>query len=252
MLRQRASRGSSCPEPYELRLSDTPRTYRQAWGVSVVQQLEKAAGPLTGKTIEVHAGAAYTDAIRDRLREAGARVLKPLTGLTLGQRLAWYGSDADAPRAPEPAPVIDALIERLRDQTTAQTPAAFLTTQGTDMQVPGLYSWWVDNVGAQDLTKGLEVRVEPGLIYAGLAGATRSLSGKKSTNTLWGRIRGMHLGGNPNFSTFKAQPRLDPRRRTQRRHHRRGPPHRVDAPAPPTHRRPGRRRRRPRRSRDTS
>jgi hypothetical protein len=45
--------------------------------------------------------------------------------------------------------------------------------------------------------------VEPGLIYAGLAGATRSRSGRKSTNTLWGRIRGMHLSGRHEFSTFR-------------------------------------------------
>jgi hypothetical protein len=41
------------------------------------------------------------------------------------------------------------------------------------------------------------------LIYAGLAGATRWPSGKRSTNTLWSRIAGMHLGGNHEFSTFR-------------------------------------------------
>jgi hypothetical protein len=69
--------------------------------------------------------------------------------------------------------------------------------------MPGLYSWWVDSTGARDLTAGLGQIVEPGLIYAGLAGATRSRSGRKSTNTLWGRIVGMHLGGRHNFSTFR-------------------------------------------------
>ena len=42
-----------------------------------------------------------------------------------------------------------------------------------------------------------------GLIYAGQAGATRWPSGKRSRNTLWGRITGMHLGGAAEFSTFR-------------------------------------------------
>ncbi len=46
-------------------------------------------------------------------------------------------------------------------------------------------------------------RVEPGLIYAGQAGATRWPSGKRSTNTLWGRLNGMHLGGRAKLSTFR-------------------------------------------------
>jgi hypothetical protein len=50
---------------------------------------------------------------------------------------------------------------------------------------------------------GLGRAIAPGLIYAGLAGATRSRSGRKSTNTLWDRIRGMHLGGRHEFSTFR-------------------------------------------------
>ena len=41
------------------------------------------------------------------------------------------------------------------------------------------------------------------MIYAGLAGATRSGSGRKSKNTLWGRIKTMHLGGRHEFSTFR-------------------------------------------------
>ncbi len=64
-------------------------------------------------------------------------------------------------------------------------------------------SWWVDAAGAADLSRGLGLAVPAGLIYAGLAGATRWPSGKRSTNTLWLRIAGMHLGGNHEFSTFR-------------------------------------------------
>jgi hypothetical protein len=71
------------------------------------------------------------------------------------------------------------------------------------LRVPGLYSWWVDEAGAGDLAAGLGHRVESGLVYAGLAGATRWPSGQKSKNTLWTRITGMHLGGNHEMSTLR-------------------------------------------------
>lgn len=42
------------------------------------------------------------------------------------------------------------------------------------------------------------------MIYVGLAGATRSRSGRKSANTLYGRLATMHLGRKRNFSTFRV------------------------------------------------
>ena len=68
---------------------------------------------------------------------------------------------------------------------------------------PGLYSWWVDQSGAEELSRGLGLPVACGLIYAGLAGATRWPSGKRSNNTLWLRVTTMHLGGNHEFSTLR-------------------------------------------------
>jgi len=85
----------------------------------------------------------------------------------------------------------------------AITPAQFLASGGNGLRSPGLYSWWVDAQGAEDLRSGLGQPVRAGLIYAGLAGATRSRSGRKSKNTLWGRIKTMHLGGRHEFSTFR-------------------------------------------------
>lgn len=94
-------------------------------------------------------------------------------------------------------------IEALTDSTRAQSPADFLARSGVGLRSPGLYSWWVDEDGAVELTRGLGFEISAGLLYAGLAGATRSRSGLKSKNTLWGRIRGMHLGGRHEFSTFR-------------------------------------------------
>ena len=204
-------------QPYELRLSTTPSSYRKDWGVRVVQQLQDTAGSLGGRTIEVHAGSAYVEPLRVELTQAGAHLVEPLAGLTLGQRLAWYSSHmrqpqirattpvlAPTPESPQPPPPsVLGLVAELRNKATSRRPAEFLATNGAGMRMPGLYSWWVDSIGAHDLTGGLGHSVEPGLIYAGLAGATRSRSGTKSTNTLWGRIRGMHLGGRHNFSTFR-------------------------------------------------
>ena len=207
-----AEHGLVAPEsvlaPYDVRLSDTSADYRRRWGNSVVRDLVATAGRLDGKVVELHAGSAYTDAIRQGLRSEGAQVVEPLAGLGMGQRLAWYARSLDtelsqAASSPPPPGEIAALIELLLKRESALSPAEFLATRGDDLKKPGLYSWWVDSEGARDLGVGLGAELREGLIYAGLAGATRSKSGRKSTNTLWGRIRGMHLGGRHEFSTFR-------------------------------------------------
>jgi hypothetical protein len=206
-----AEHGLVAPEtvlaPYDLRLSQAPSAYRREWGHRVLTQLREVASPLAGKVIEIHAGAAYTDATRDLLRADGATVHEPLQGLTMGRRLSWY-SDAIAP-APPKTPTgakpleVAGLVAKLSNANSAQTPTDFLASGGSNLRSPGLYSWWIDEEGAADLQEGLDQPVAPGLLYAGLAGATRSGSGRKSTNTLWNRIRGMHLGGRHDFSTFR-------------------------------------------------
>lgn len=173
--------------PYDLRLSSTSSEYRRRWGRRVVDQLRDAALLLDGKVIEIHAGSAYASAIREGLTDAGAIVVEPLEGLTMGQRLAWYlrppppPQPSDGRRESEVAP----LIIRLGSSQDAVTPSAFLASGGAGLRMPGLYSWWIDEAGARELSLGLGNLVEPGLIYAGLAGATRSRSGQKSKNTLW-------------------------------------------------------------------
>lgn len=189
-------------EPYDLHLARTSASYRRQWGIAVAHQMLAASGALEGRVIEVHAGAAYTDAIRAHLLAAGAQVVEPLAGLTLGQRLAWYSALGGAATGTQP-PSASLLVDQLRQADHALTPKDFVATQGVGFGGPGLYSWWVDAAGARDLTEGLGLPIGSGLIYAGLAGATRAKSGQKSSNTLWGRIRGMHLGGRHDFSTFR-------------------------------------------------
>lgn len=100
---------------------------------------------------------------------------------------------------PEIAPIVSAL----RDDSQALTPIEFRAIGSRAFATPGLYSWWVDLEGARELTTGLGYLLSPGLIYAGLAGATHWPSGKRSSNTLWLRIMNMHLSPNHDLSTFR-------------------------------------------------
>ncbi|MFI7430456.1 DUF6884 domain-containing protein [Micromonospora sp. NPDC049836] len=193
---------------YERYLPSTSDKYRAAWGLWVAERLDLLAGPLNGRVVEVHAGAAYVDAIASHLTAKGAHLVDPLRGMAIGARLHWYDTQltAEALRPIVDGPgvvIVDNAVERLSSGDAAVTPNEFLASQGAHLKVPGLYSWWVDEAGAADLSRGLQLPVASGLIYAGLAGATRWPSGKRSTNTLWSRIAGMHLGGNHEFSTFR-------------------------------------------------
>lgn len=184
--------------PYERYLPDTTSAYRRAWGTWVIERLDLLSGPLTRTVVEVHASKAYIDAIRAPLAAKGAVLDEPLRGLGLGHRLAWYESDKS-----KPSPVHLDFARRLRAGKEAVTPAAFVATGGQNLRTPGLYSWWIDDTGAADLSIGLKHKVQPGLIYAGLAGATKWPSGKTSKQTLWSRIKGNHIGGRHSGSTFR-------------------------------------------------
>jgi hypothetical protein len=188
--------------PYERYLSDTPSTFRSAWGLWVAARLQLLAGPLSGRIIEAHAGSAYIDALRPQLEAQGATLVDPLQGLSMGARLAWYGSETVSA---EQDPEIDdsKITARLLRESAAVSPDEFLAMGKQVADRPGLYSWWVDEVGAAALSRGLGLPVVAGLIYTGLAGATRWPSGQRSKNTLWLRIATMHLAGNHEFSTFR-------------------------------------------------
>lgn len=191
--------------PYELALGDTSSEYRRAWGEWVAARLERLSGPLRGREVELHAGRAYIDPLRIPLEERGASLICPLEGLRYGERLRWYNSRVQ-PQDDEVSPaesVEDDAVRRLSDPDATQSPEKWLRTKDPDVKVPGLYSWWVDVRGASELTRGLGLRIRPGLIYAGQAGATRWPSGKRSTSTLWSRLKGMHLGKSARFSTFR-------------------------------------------------
>lgn len=196
--------------PYERYLPDTPAAYQRAWGFFVAERLALLIGPLKGRVVEVHASRDYVSAIRGPLEAKGAKLNAPLDGLSHGKRLQWYDTFPSATGtavAPTHAPLghvkAEAFVADLLDEKRSVAPRDFLHERPDGSANPGLYSWWVDEEGASDLSRGLGHPVTVGLIYAGLAGATRWPSGRKSRNTLWSRIVTMHLGGNHEFSTFR-------------------------------------------------
>jgi hypothetical protein len=208
--------------PYEMYLPDMSAAYRAAWGRFVVAQLAERM-TLAGVTVEVHAGDAYVAALRSPLEAVGTVVVDPVIASSFGETLTWYdthsptrtdGTDVSAcqapvgPVAPVIRPVIDAhlvddVVRILVDRSRRMTVRELLASSRSSLNCPGMYSWWVDSVGARDLAAGLYHPIAEGLIYSGQAGATRWPSGQRSTNTLWGRLAGMHLGGRAQLSTFR-------------------------------------------------
>ena len=93
---------------------------------------------------------------------------------------------------------LDALERRPR-----RVPARSWPGDLAGLAVPGLYSWWVDEVGADDLGHGLGHTSSPVWIYAGLTGATKWPSGVTGKATLQSRIGNNHLRGRIRGSTFR-------------------------------------------------
>lgn len=165
--------------PYDMYLADQSAAYRTAWGAWVVERLAALIGPLAGRAVEVHAGAAYLDPLRQPLASHGAEVVAPLAGLAMGEQLGWYDRQAPADGSARtnssavtgcpPTGGSDAaeVLQRLLDEKEALSPTAVAATRRAEWQAPGLCSWWVDRAGAADLTAGLGESLESVLIYVG-------------------------------------------------------------------------------------
>ena len=192
--------------PYDVSLRAATSAYRAAWGEFVAQQLATRFS-LRGLVVEVHAGDPYVDAVRGPLTRLGAIVEDPVDASSMGETLAWY--DAPPARPAPPAAVhpdldarVTAALAALQSQTAALRMDDVLTAPADLVDRPGLYSWWVDAAGAADLSRGLGIAVEPGLIYAGQAGATSP--GRATTDsTLRSRIIRNHFCGTRGASTLR-------------------------------------------------
>jgi hypothetical protein len=210
-------------EPYDVSLNSASRAKRRAWAATVIRQLEAELGPLSALTFEIHAGANYTDfGLVVNLQALGCEVLRPARGLKVGEQLRFYreydtaqgGSLIDG-AGPPPVRASQAASKPPWQESDLRT--ALEALDGRPVVIPvcdwpagvdclgdaGLYSWWVDEPGAADLSKGLGLELAPGRIYAGQAGATFWPSGKPGRHDLGGRIGGMHLNGRVRSSTFR-------------------------------------------------
>ena len=196
-------------DPYDLALADLSPSERKRWGEQVVRRLEMRFGDLSGMTFEVHAGAAYRRAIEPGIRERGGQVLAPLGNIPLGSQPSWYQSrlvtvgEPSAPRRQRSTTGQFRAAIRALDTAPKRIPARGWPDGLDKLDRPGLYSWWVDQEGAADLSEGLGHLVEPGRIYAGQTGATKWPSGKAGAATLASRIGGNHLRGGIRGSTFR-------------------------------------------------
>lgn len=109
---------------------------------------------------------------------------------------------AAAPDRPRPtAADVDSALQALHREPVKVELLHYESLR--DISRPGLYSWWIDGPGAEQLSRGLQATVEAGLIYVGQARATQWPSGKRRDATLRTRIATMHLGTKISFSTLR-------------------------------------------------
>ena len=96
-------------------------------------------------------------------------------------------------------PSVDALADTLRN-SGACCPLKDWPGNLQHLDEPGLYAWWIDAAGAEIATARLESEIEPGIVYAGQAGAYRR---RPSSATLQSRLERNHIGGRIRNSTFR-------------------------------------------------
>lgn len=100
------------------------------------------------------------------------------------------------------ADVDDDLVELPLRVQDALTPFQVAAARRREWLAPGMYSWWVDEADASDLSAGLGELVEAGRITSGRQGrrAGRAGAGRRTRcRSVW---LGMHLGYRADFSTF--------------------------------------------------
>ena len=89
------------------------------------------------------------------------------------------------------------------DASPVLAPASEWPAGAEGLDRPGLFAFWVDEAGAADLSKGLELTLEAGRISIGQAGATKWPSGRANQDTLGDRIARTHLTGKVRSSAIR-------------------------------------------------
>jgi len=89
------------------------------------------------------------------------------------------------------------------DASPVLVPASEWPAGAGGVDRPGLFGLWVDEAGAVELARGLDLPLEAGRIWIGQAGATKWPSGRASSDTLGDRIARTHLNGRVRSSTVR-------------------------------------------------
>ena len=89
------------------------------------------------------------------------------------------------------------------DASPALVPASAWPAGAEGLDRPGLFGFWVDEAGAADLARGLELPFEAGRIWVGQAGATKWPSGRAGSDTLGDRVGRIHLAGKVRGSVLR-------------------------------------------------
>jgi hypothetical protein len=89
------------------------------------------------------------------------------------------------------------------DASPVLVPASEWPAGAEGLDRPGLFALVVDEAGAADLARGLDLPLEAGRIWIGQAGATSWPSGRVNGDTLGDRIARTHLQGRVRSSTFR-------------------------------------------------
>lgn len=107
-------------DTYDVSLNNVGTAERKAWSARVLEQLNKQFGSVSGKTIEIHAGASYYKfGLVQGLQSQGARVVIPLKNALLGEQLAWYNAQA-LPAGREKLPSPKTTNKAQRQSTSAR------------------------------------------------------------------------------------------------------------------------------------
>lgn len=108
-------------------------------------------------------------------------------------------TNPEPPRGrPSPAQQqLNAVLKNL-GRAAVRVPAATWPANVANIDRPGIYAVWVNQEGAEDLSKGIDLSLESGRIYVGQTG-----SQGKSPAFLRERILGRHLKGSVRTSTLR-------------------------------------------------
>ncbi|MCW2788966.1 MAG: hypothetical protein JWP56_1269 [Aeromicrobium sp.] len=204
-------------------LADMEPCYRVVWASWVVARLQSLVGPLDGMTVRVDAPDAFVGPLFADLQDAGAVVTSSHAGEETARVRAPYvesgaGGEARAAEARE--------AERLSVFEIPQGPeeddsvaASVVSPAGLHLsegrlgvpaskaamlpEVPGLYGWFVDPVGARELNRCLQLPVRAGLVFVGQVGGSSRHSICDPVLNLRDHVERVQLHGRARASTFR-------------------------------------------------